>query len=30
MKSSLTQKYYGKSNGDTIPTIPFKEDVSCA
>ena len=26
----LTQKCHGKSKGDTIPTIPFLEDVICA
>ena len=29
-QSSLTQKCHGKSKGDTIPTIPFLEDVICA
>ena len=28
-QSSLTQKCHGKSKGDTIPTIPFLEDVIC-
>ena len=29
-QSSLTQKYYGKSRGDTIPAIQFPEDITCA
>ena len=29
-RSSLTQKCRGKSKGDTIPAIPFLEDVICA
>ena len=28
-QSSLTQKYYGKSKGGTIPTIPLPGDVTC-
>ena len=28
-QSSLTQKYYGKSKGGTIPTIPFPGDPTC-
>ena len=29
-QSSLTQTYHGKSKEDTIPSIPFPEDVTCA
>ena len=29
-QSSLTQKYHGKSKGDTISTIRFPEDITCA
>ena len=29
-QSSLSQKYHGKSEGDTIPKIPFPEDVTYA
>ena len=28
--SSLTRKYHDKSKGDTIPKIPFPEDITCA
>ena len=29
-QSSLTQKCHVKSKGNTIPTIPFPEDITCA
>ena len=29
-QNSLTQTYHGKSKEDTIPTIPFPEDVNRA
>ena len=29
-QSSLTWKYHVKSKGNTTPTIPFPEDITCA